>query len=305
MLFQAAGDVTRMGLLALSQSCVTLVTVSAVALLDPGRIYIALVAWACVQPIAPITFLLLERKRHGIDFTGLRPIVGRLIRRGIPVSLGNTILRLNYRVDVFVVAALLPLASVGVYSVAVAVGEMLWEVSRAMIAGAYRSMVSSSLAESIRVTMHAFRQSFLLLFGGGVVATLGAYVLMGPVFGADFAKAWIPLALLVPGIAGFGAAEVLRVFFLVRLERSREYLIATTISMLANLVLALALVPEWGIAGAAASTSVSYIGACIFLGLRFARVGGPRRLRPYFPGRAEIQDHLRLLSYYASQLRRA
>ena len=55
----------------------------------------------------------------------------------MPITLANAILRLNYRVDVFVVAAVLPLAEVGKYSVAVAVGEVLWEVSRSLITGAY------------------------------------------------------------------------------------------------------------------------------------------------------------------------
>lgn len=305
MLFQAAGEVVRMALVGLAQSSVTLVTVSAAAIAAPGRIYVALAAWACVQPLVPLAVLLLERRRHGLRVDGLRPIIGRLVRRGIPVSLGNTILRLNYRVDVFVVAALMPLSSVGVYSVAVAIGEMLWEVSRALIAGVYRAMVASGLVESLRVTMRAFRHSFLMLVGGGLAASVAASVLLGPVFGSDFSRAWVPLALLVPGIAGLGAAEVLRIFFLVRLERSREYLIASTGSMLTNLALALALVPFIGISGAAISTSVAYVCACLYLGVQFARAGGPRQLRLYFPGVAEIRDYLRLIGYYASQLRRA
>ena len=73
----------------------------------------------------------------GFDWSGIRALTTRLLRRGMPITLANTILRLNYRVDVFVVAALLPLADVGKYSVAVAAGEVLWEVSRSLITGAY------------------------------------------------------------------------------------------------------------------------------------------------------------------------
>jgi O-antigen/teichoic acid export membrane protein len=199
---------------------------------------------------------------------------------------------------------MLPLADVGKYSVAVAVGEVLWEVSRSLITGAYQTIAGAPMAESVRVTMRSFRHSALLLLTGGIASTAGAYLFMGFIFGSEFERVWVPLALLIPGIIGLGAAEVLRVFFLVRLERSKEYLYASTGSMLVNLVLAVILVPTIGIAGAAISTSVSYAVCCLVLTLRFASSGGSRRIRDYVPGRAEVADYVRLLGYFARMARR-
>jgi O-antigen/teichoic acid export membrane protein len=276
-----------------------------VALAAPGRIYVALVVWALVQPIVPLGVLYLQHRQARFDWVGVRSLTARLLKRGMPITLANTILRLNYRVDVFVVAALLPLADVGKYSVAVAVGEVLWEVSRSLITGAYQTIAGAPMPESVRVTMRSFRHSALLLLTGGLASAAGSFLFMGFVFGSDFDRVWVPLALLIPGIIGLGAAEVLRVFFLVRLERSREYLYASSGSMVINLALAVALVPWIGISGAAISTSVSYAVCCIVLSLRFAASGGSRRVRDYIPGRVEVADYVRLLSYYGRMARRA
>ena len=75
--------------------------------------------------------------------------------------------------------------------------------------------------------------------------------------------------------------------------------------MVVNLALAAVLVPWIGISGAAISTSVSYAVCCVVLSLRFAASGGSRRVRDYLPGRAEVVDYVRLLSYYARMVRRA
>jgi O-antigen/teichoic acid export membrane protein len=304
MLYQAEGAIMRMGLMSLAMSVVTLVSVSVVAIAATGDIYLALLAWAVVQPIVPTCVLFQQRRASGLEWRGVRALTSRLLRRGLPVTFANTILRLNYRVDVFVVAALLPLADVGTYSIAVAVGEVLWELSRALVTGAYSTIAGAALPESARVATRSFRHSALLLVTSGIVSIVGAYVLMGPVLGSDFDSVWVPLALLMPGIVGFGASDVLRVFFLVRLERSREYLYATSGATILNLVAAVLLVPVIGISGAAISTSVSYIVLCAALMVWFATNGGSRRVRDYLPGPTEMRDYVRLLGYFARITRR-
>lgn len=304
MLFQAQGAIMRMGLMTLAMSVVTLASLSVVAVAATGRIYVALIAWAAVQPIVPLCVLYLQRRQAGFEWRGVRALTVRLLRRGLPITLANTILRLNYRVDVFVVAALLPLADVGKYSIAVALGEVLWEISRSLITGAYATIAGAPLPESVRVTTRSFRHTALLLVTGGIASTCAAFVLMGPVFGSDFGRVWLPLALLMPGVVGFGTSEVLRVFFLVRLERSREYLYATGGATIVNLVVALILVPVIGISGAAISTSASYVILCSALLVWFARNGGSGNVRDYLPGRTEVRDYARLLGHLARVARR-
>jgi O-antigen/teichoic acid export membrane protein len=300
-LIQAEGNVRRMHYLHLARSVVPLVAIAVVAVVRPGHIYLALAGWAAARMVVALGALAFERKRVGLAFAGAGRLALEIARRGAPVSLGNGIARINYRIDLIVVAALLPLAQVGRYSVAIAVGEVLWLLSRAVMTGAYATIVSHPNDErSVAMTLRAFRHSIGLLTVASLTLLIGARALLVPVFGGDFRGMWIPLAFLLPGVIALGAVEVLREFFLVRIERSREYLTMATVATLVNLGVALALVPFIGLAGAALSTSVSYLGAAVYIISRFAHLTGATNVRSYIPGRAELRDYRRL----AASLRR-
>jgi O-antigen/teichoic acid export membrane protein len=296
---QAEGNVRRMHWLHLSRSAVPLAAIAGVAFAASGRIYVALAAWTVARVVVALVALALERRRVGLDWHGASALARRFARRGAPVSLGNGIARLNYRIDLIVVAALLPLAQVGLYSVAIAIGEVLWLLSRAVTTGAYATIVGHrDERRAVETTLRAFRHSIALLTLASLVLLVSAGFLLGPVFGSDFAKVWTPLALLLPGVIALGTVEVLREFFLVRLERSREYLTMATVGTLVNLGVALLLVPVIGLAGAALSTSVSYLGAAFYIGGRFAHITGARSRSLYIPGLDELRDYRRLGSSF-------
>jgi O-antigen/teichoic acid export membrane protein len=298
---QAEGNVRRMHYLYLARSLLPLVALTAVALTRPDHIYLALAGWAAARMVVALGALVLERRRVGLAFAGSGRLALKLARRGAPVSLGNGIARLNYRIDLIVVAALLPLAQVGRYSVAIAFGEVLWLLSRAVMTGAYATIVGHpSDEQSVAMTLRAFRHSVGLLTLASLALLVGAWALLVPVFGSDFRGVWIPLALLLPGVIALGAVEIVREFFLVRIERSREYLTMAAAATVINLGVALALVPFIGLKGAALSTSASYLGAAVYIISRFARITGASSLRSYVPGRAELTDYRRL----ATSLRR-
>jgi O-antigen/teichoic acid export membrane protein len=264
-------------------------------LLFPGRIYVALVFWVLSQSVIPIFVNVRERPRdRTARVRGLPMILRTVARRGIGVSLANAIARLGYRVDLFVVAALLSVADVGRYSVAIAIAEALWQVSRAAGTGVYAAVIDPVSPEATALTLRSFRHSILLLTTGGFCAVVAAAVLFEPLLGAGFAGIWRPLALVVPGIVALGAAEMLQPFLLIRLESSREYLRTYATATAVNLLVALALVPWIGIAGAAVSTSIAYSAAALYLARRFQRLAGGVSPGDFVPGPADIRDYQRL-----------
>lgn len=295
-LYQAQGDVRRMHYVGLAQSAVSLAALTFVAVVATGEIATAMLVWACVQVIVPFVTLRAEARQAGFSREGLRPLLRRLVRRGIPVSIANGLGLVGYRVNLIVVAALLTVADVGRFSVAIVAGEVLFVISRALLTGAYAPMISSDVGESVRVTVRMLRHALALLIPLGLLLAAVAAVLAAPVLGDEFADVWLLVALLVPGFLGICANEVLANFFIVRLERTRELLWATSAGALANIVLGVAFVSWVGLPGAAIATSVSYIGAALYLLVRFHRAGGPRKVRDYTPGHAELADYKRLLS---------
>ena len=290
------GEVRRMHYLHLLKFVLPLVGLALVAAVAPGRIYVGLGAWLIAFIAVSLVAALGEWRRVGLVFRGTRELIARLLKRGSRVSVGNGIAQLNYRIDLLVVAALLPLAEVGRYSVALALGEVLWLLSRSVMTGAYSAIMAAEASdESVRVTARAFRHSLGMLTLAAIVMGAVGSLLIVPVFGEAFAGTWLPLVLVLPGIVAFGVVEVLREFFIVRLERVREYLVMAGGSAVANLALAFALIPPFGLAGAALATSISYLGAATYLLVRFVRITGATDIREFVPGRTELADYQRLL----------
>ena len=293
-LFQATGDVLRFGWFTAAMSISAAVSLGVAAVMFPGDIKKALWIWASSQLLVPIFTLRRQYVHGGFQWDGVRTISRRLLLRGAPFSLANGLQKLNYRVDVFVVAAYLPLASVGAYSVAVATGEALWQLSRAITTGAYSRIIESDNKTSATLSLRVFRHSTLFLaVGGGIVVVLAASTL-DELLGSEFGDVWYLLALLLPGVIGLGAGEVLRPFMLIRLERSRDFLVAATLGMLVNLILAILLVPAIGLVGAALSTSIAYILGTGYMLFRFATMSGRHDFRAYVPGIAEGSDYYKL-----------
>ncbi len=303
-LYNAQGDVRRMSWVSLMTSVAPLVALTAVGVAAPGHAYIALTGWAFAQVMVVSATLAVQRREWRFDWHDLRPLLRRIVKRGMPVSLANGVQLLNYRVDLLVVTALLPLAAVGRYSVAIAMGESLLILSRSLTAGAFDRVIHSDDNQAIALLVTVIRHALWLLIFGSAALVLGGKLLFGPVLGHSFASAWAPMALLVPGIVALGTAESLRAYFLVRLERSREYLITALLSMVANLIFAVALVPVLGLAGAALSTSISYSLGGAYLFIMFVRSGGPRNVGAYLPTRQDAVDYWHLAMSLARRVRR-
>jgi O-antigen/teichoic acid export membrane protein len=279
----------------LARSIVPLIALAVTAFLAPDRIHLALLVWACVQFLVPALTLVAQRRQARFDFTHLKPLLARLIRRGVPVSVANGMAKVTYRLDLVVVAALLTVADVGRYSVALAAGESLLLLSRAALTGAYAPIISSELPESIRVAVRTIRHCLALLVVAGVTLTLVARVAMEPVFGPAFADTWVLVGLLVPSFVALGLTELLVHFLLVRLERTREFLIASIATAVGHLAGAATLIALVGLEGAAISSSVFYTLGMLYLLRRFVAAGGPAGIRAYLPGPAELRDYARLL----------
>jgi O-antigen/teichoic acid export membrane protein len=294
-LYQAQGDVRRMSWVALAASAVPLSALTVIAIVSPGDIQLAMLAWASAQFIVPFSTLQVQRRQARFAWHGVRPLLKRLIRRGIPVSVANGLSLVGYRVNLVVVAALLSVADAGRYSIAIVAGELLFLATRALLTGAYAPIISSDLEESVRVTLRTLRHSVAVVLPMGLLLGVGAFFLAGPVLGSEFSNVWYLVLLLVPGFLAVSIEELLFNFFIVRLERTRELLYAATASLLINLAAAAALVSLIGLPGASIGTSIAYCASAAYLLYRFSRLGGPRAISAYIPSAAEFADYRRLL----------
>lgn len=190
-----------------------------------------------------------------------RPVLDAACRRrvrrfGGKVVLGDALQTANYRLDVFVLAAFVPVSDVGVYAVAVTVVEILWQLPHALS----RSLLPRISAGELH-RAGVVRLSSVLAAGLVVVSAAGlalASWLTVPVLGGGYAAVPALLAILLPGVVAVGATKPLAAWTLSQGHPERN-LRASGLGFAVVVVGDLLLIPRFGLAGAALASTLAYV----------------------------------------------
>lgn len=183
-----------------------------------------------------------------------------LIHYGIKLHLGSIFQSLNYRFDVYLVAFFLGSASVGWYSISVAMAEWLWLLPKGL--GATLMQRSATIKEEEVNTISGpinRLTSGLLLIGTVLLGSLGKWIIQ-LFYGKTFIPSFYPFLLLLPGIWAMGLWKNFMNDLAVRgYPTVKSY--TSGIALVLTLGLDILLIPLWGLEGAAMASSAAYISA--------------------------------------------
>jgi O-antigen/teichoic acid export membrane protein len=284
-LAQATGRVSAVGLGEIGLATLPLLFSVAIAAFGDATLGSLVTAWlAGVSATAALQ--LWFALRRGAITTTTPAIVWRWLWRARGIAVSNGMLQLCARIDVLVVSAVISVSAAGVYSIPVALAANLLLFPRALLTVTYRSIMTAPREEIARRAAGTTTACAALVLAGGAVGVPLTAVLSASVFGDAYADIWRALAVLVPGIAAWSIVEVLRHVLLTRLERQREVLI-TAIGMAGgNGVLAVVGSREFGYVGAAASTTITYVAAALWMAHVCSRQLGVPIRRMFVPSRS-------------------
>jgi O-antigen/teichoic acid export membrane protein len=190
------------------------------------------------------------------------------------IGLTNLVSLLNYRATLFLVESSRGLAEAGVYSVAVQVAELLWLLSSAVTVSAYHRIGAPDADEAAATTLRAVRFNLLATLAAAPLLYLGATWALPGVLGQVYAAALHPLALLLPGIAGYAAASSLSAYYTNHRGRPQWSAGIAGLSLALTLAIAAWSIPRFGAAGAALATSLAYAIAILVALRLFLRDAG-------------------------------
>jgi O-antigen/teichoic acid export membrane protein len=185
-------------------------------------------------------------------------IVGAI---GVGATLLAVVGYLNLTVDVYLVAALRPAAELGIYTLAIAIGEMLWNISSAMLWPALGPIAHLDRDEAARLAARICRHTVALV-------------------GEPFAPTGDLLRILLPGIVAMSGKTALGSFVLLALGRTRALLAVHVASTVACAFICVVGLPRYGLAAAALGTSVTY--CLVFAAVAWLAVRGGLPLRLLF-----------------------
>ncbi len=164
---------------------------------------------------------------------------------------------INYRFDIWVVDHFNGTAALGLYSVAVGLGQLLFNIpepfSRVIQPFLYGQKQDDMISRFKLVARMNFTFVACAAIGLGAVAGMLVPLLFGEVFAGSVPA----LRLLLPGIL-FSSATKMLATLVIQKGFQRFNLYATMAGALVTIVLDLLLIPHWGIMGAAVASSASY-----------------------------------------------
>jgi O-antigen/teichoic acid export membrane protein len=223
----------------------------------------------------------------------------------------NLLQLINYRLDLFLLAAFVAQADVGRYSVALSVTALAWVLPAALetvifprTADLHAAQGRGEIAseDSDRATARAVRHSIMLLAPAAVAVLLLVLVAVPLLYGPAFTMSvWLGL-ILIPGVLSLSLGKTVSAVVTGR-GRPHYALWTTAITVPLTVALYLGLIPPLGAYGAAIGSTVSY-GTSAVLGVIWFKHTTAIPLREALvPTRAELRDYAAALTNVRRRLR--
>jgi O-antigen/teichoic acid export membrane protein len=194
----------------------------------------------------------------------------QVARYGVRAQVGSVALLLNARLDFALVGALVGPAQLGVYAIASRYAELLRLPALALNYVLYPSYASQGSSAAGDVHVKLARAAWIPA-AGAVPLALAAPVVLPMVYGETFQDAVVPAWILLVGLAGGGVSGVLTAF-LSGIGRPGLGSLAMGLGLVVTLLLDLALIPDFGIVGAATASTVAYLFTAAVLLMSFRAI---------------------------------
>jgi O-antigen/teichoic acid export membrane protein len=178
---------------------------------------------------------------------------------------------LNYRVDLYIVAALTPHRDLGYYTTAISAAETLLVASQVAAIVTVPHIGALSRDEAADLTARCVRNNFIFVGLCGLVGILVAPFAVNLLYGSAFSPAVTPLRILIVGVIPWSAAGMISSYYTLNGRRPQVALSTAAGSALACAVISVILVPRMGITGAAIATAATYWASVVVMIAYFSK----------------------------------
>jgi O-antigen/teichoic acid export membrane protein len=218
----------------------------------------------------------------------------------VPCYAANLAQFLNYKLDVFVVGYFAGRESVGRYTLAVSLAQLLWLMSSS-VASVLLPKVAASSDPDVIVdhTTRVCRLSLWATAAGALALAVMAIPVIPVVYGEAFRPSIMALLCILPGIVVFSVATVLAAFIAGK-GKPQLNLMVSGLSLIVTIALDFILIPRLNIVGAALASTASYsLSALMLIGF-FKRETGASLRQILLPTGDDVRMLLSLLRFRLS-----
>ncbi|HKK42864.1 MAG TPA: polysaccharide biosynthesis C-terminal domain-containing protein [Bacteroidales bacterium] len=190
----------------------------------------------------------------------------------------NTLLQfLNYRISYYFIIKLLGIKQLGIFSIAVAVSEAFWIISRSLSAIHFSNVINADNHETTRKdTVSYVKQSFWI----SLFLTVFAILVPGPVykfiFGHDFSQTRTLILYLIPGIIAIAVSNIYDQYFS-GTGKLKILTIEYSIGLILTIILLPVLITNLKLKGACISIDIAYLASSLFIFFMFRKSGSQHK----------------------------
>ena len=269
--------------------------ITGLLLAGPLRSDVGFVLAAVVAILAAAAF---NVRRIGRSLGAVGPrmdgaVAGEALAIGLRGQIGNILQLMNLRLDQLIVPAFLSLSSAGVYVIAVRVAEALAQVGSAAASLIFPEVARQADPLETSLTERAVRATAVLVAAAGLVLGLLAEPFLALAFGPEFDEGALALRILLVAMLPLSLVRILAGDLKGR-GRPGTVSVAMGLAAVITIGLDLVLIPQFGIAGAAAASVIAYAVSAAILGASFVRLTGADA-RDLVPGPSDALALLRFL----------
>lgn len=280
------GDVTKINVALISGTVVYVAGVIALFFSHRLTVKATLVLWA-LNAITSWGVMVVGTSSGGAFLPLSLEVALRQVRLGLKYAPYILFTFLLLRIDVLFVAEMVGLTAVGLYSVAVLFPELVWIVTDSLAVPLAHKQANLEGGKATEVTIMAIRVILVLLAILTMLIALLAPWLIPFAYGDPFRAAGPVVWALLPGIVGMAVWRTLNPF-LVRTQSPWVQPAIGGATLILNLLLNLVLISKWGVIGAAAASSISYLIGGVVAAQLFLR-NTQHGFRDLVPTRDDVQ----------------
>lgn len=199
-------------------------------------------------------------------------VVWKMLRLGVVYAIAMFLIQANYKLDILILGWLATARDVGEYAVAVQIGELVWQLPAAAVVILMSRTANSkdnefeivdSITKTCRITLLVTIISVILLLIG--VSLFAEFIL-----GNEFIQVFSILCTLAIGLVVATIFKSINSYF-AGIGKPSVAILVMSVSVVANVILNLLLIPNFGPHGAGLASTISYMISGVIISVIFAR----------------------------------
>lgn len=185
----------------------------------------------------------------------------------------NAIQFLSYRADLWFIDYYRDTATVGIYSLAVSLAQLMWILPNAIAAVLFSYIAGCSREKAIDYALFFTKLSFYASLLMGIAAYSVFYFALPLIYGDEFAGAVKLIGILFFGVVPFSMAIILGSFF-AGTGNLYQNLITSILGFGGAIIFYMILIPKFGSIGAAWASIISYNICTLYMFFAFSKLSG-------------------------------